>query len=361
MQNPIPVLGVIASVLLLPSVVSGADVRPGSDPPVVEVNGVTLTLSDLERKSPAALFQARTAYYEAERRTLEEFLNDYLLAQQALKEKVSVAQLLERHVNSSIAPNPSDEALRVYYEGVETTAPYEEVRDKIIDVVRAKRIAKAKAAYIQSLRSQAMVTYRLAPPRAPISLNDAPARGPANAPVTLLEYADYECPYCQQVQPVLEKLAEEYKGKLAFAYKDFPLPMHPNAQKAAEASRCAQLQGKYWEYHDLLVTTKQLDLAALKSHARTLKLDANAFDKCLDTGDTAETVKRHASEAQALGVSGTPTFFVNGRSVSGDATYEKLRGIIAEELSAADASGAVPAAVGTTQKKGSGAIVRARP
>lgn len=352
MQNSIPVLGIIASVLLLPGYVLGADAHPDGNSPVVEVNGVTLNLSDLERKSSAALFQARSVYYEAERRTLEEFINDYLLEQQALKEKVSVAELLERHVNSTIAPKPSDEALRVYYEGIETTASYEEVRDKIADVVRDKRIAKAKVAYIQSLRNQAHITYRLAPPRAPISLSDAPARGPQAAPVTLLEYADYECPYCQQIQPVLEKLAQEYKGKLAFAYKDFPLPMHPNAQKAAEASRCAQLQGKYWEYHDLLVTTKQLDLPALKSHSRTLKLDANTFDKCLDTGDTAETVKKQASEAQSLGVSGTPTFFVNGRPVSGDATYEKLRGIIAEELSAAEAGSAVPAAVGTTQKKG---------
>jgi protein-disulfide isomerase len=352
-QNPIPVFGVIASVLFLPILVSGADVRPSNDPPVVEVNGVTLTLSDLERKSSPALFQARTAYYDAERKTLDEFIDDYVLQQQAQKENLSVAELLERHVKSTIAPNPSDEALRVYYEGVETTAPFEEVRDKIIDVVREKRIAKAKAKYLQSLRTQATIVYRLAPPRAPISMKDARARGPADAPVTLLEYADYECPYCQQIQPVLDKITEEYKGRLAFAYKDFPLPMHPNARKAAEASRCAQLQGKYWEYHDVLVTTRQLDIAALKSHARTLKLDGDSFDKCLDTGGAAESVQRDAAEAQALGVSGTPTFFVNGRSVSGAATYEKLRSVIAEELSAAVARGAAPReAVGTTEKEG---------
>lgn len=347
----IPVLSVIVSTLWLPGGASGADARLSGNPPVVEINGVTLTLSDLERKSPAALFQARTVYYEAERKTLDEFIDEYLLSQQALKENVSVAQLLERHVNASIAPNPSDEALRVYYEGVETTASFEEVRDKIIDVVREKRIAKAKAAYVRSLRSQAKVTIRLAPPRAPIAMNDATARGPSSAPVTLLVYADYECPYCQQIQPALDKLAVEYRDKLAFVYKDFPLPMHPNAQKAAEASRCAELQGKYWEYHDLLATTKQLDMAALKSHARTLQLDAKTFDKCLDSGDAAEAVRRHASEAQALGVQGTPAFFVNGRSVSGAASYEKLRGVIAEELSAAEANGVAPTADAAAPKK----------
>jgi protein-disulfide isomerase len=301
-------------------------------------------LSDLERKSPTALFQARTAYYEAERKTIDEFIDDYLLGQQARKENVSVAQLLERHVNSSIQPTPSDEALRVYYEGVDTTAPYEEVRDKIIDVVREKRIAKAKAAYVQSLHSQAKMFILLAPPRAPIAMNDAPTRGPSNAPVTLLEYADYECPYCQQIQPVLDRIEAEFKGKLAFAYKDFPLPMHANAQKAAEAAHCAGAQGKYWEYHDLLVGNKRLDPASLKDYARDLKLDTTTFESCLDTGQKAEVVKAQISEAQALGLQGTPTLFVNGRYVSGNLTYERIRAVISEELSATDGLAAAPMA-----------------
>jgi protein-disulfide isomerase len=348
----IPVLSVIVSMLCLPGRASGADVRPSNDPAVVEINGVTLTVSDLERKSPATLFQARTAYYDVERKTVEEFIDQYLLSQQARQENMSVAQLLERHVDSSLPPNPSDEALRILFEGLDTTEPYEAVRDKIIDVVREKRLAKAKAAYLQTLRNQAKVIIRLAPPRAPIAMNDSPVRGASHAPVTLLEYADYECPYCQQIQPALDRLAAEYRGKMAFAYKDFPLPMHPNAQKAAEASRCAELQGKYWEYHDLLVTSKQLEMTALKTHARTLKLEPATFDKCLDAGEAAEAVKRHASEAQALGVQGTPAFFVNGRSVSGAASYERLRGVIAEELSAAEANSAAATAASAPEKKG---------
>ena len=115
-------------------------------------------------------------------------------------------------------------------------------------------------------------------------------RGPANAAITLIEYADYECPYCQQIQPVVERLEAEYKGKMAFVFKDWPLPMHRDAEKAAEASRCAEAQGKYWEYHDTLMDKKQLDLAALKNHARNLRLNAEAFDKCLDGGETAKVV-----------------------------------------------------------------------
>jgi len=218
------------------------------------------------------------------------------------------------------------------YETADTTEPYDSVRIKIADAIRQKRVAKAKAAYLASIHSRATVAYLLAPPRAPISGENTTARGPANAPVALTEYADYECPFCQQVQPTVEKLEKEFKGKLAFIYKDYPLPMHANAQKAAEATRCAQAQGKYWEYHDLLSSQKQLDAATLKAHARQLKLDTGRFDTCLDAGETAEAVKAQAGEAQALGLQGTPTFFINGRYVTGSLTYERLRDVILEEL-----------------------------
>jgi protein-disulfide isomerase len=199
-------------------------------------------------------------------------------------------------------------------------------------------LAKAKNTYLQSLRAQAPMIIRLAPPSAPISMKDVPVRGPSSAAITLLEFADYECPYCQQIQPILERIEKEYKGKLAFAYKDYPLPMHPNAQKAAEAAHCAGSQSKYWEYHDAMLANRQLDLMSLKKYARDVKLDTAAFDTCLDSGQQAGTVKTNLTEAQALGLSGTPTLFVNNRYISGDLTYERLRSLIVEELSAIEMS-----------------------
>jgi protein-disulfide isomerase len=148
----------------------------------------------------------------------------------------------------------------------------------------------------------------------------------------MVEFADYECPYCQQIQPTLDKLEAEFKGKIRFAYKDMPLPMHPNAPKAAEAAHCAEAQGKYWEFHDLLAQNKQLALPALKENARTLKLDTAAFDKCLDSGEKAPIIKVHQSEAQALGVQGTPTFVINGRFINGTPDYDGLRKILEEEI-----------------------------
>jgi protein-disulfide isomerase len=303
---------------------------------VLEIDGTKITLEDIESKHPSALFQARNALYEAQKKVVDEFVNEYLLERQAKKENVTVAELLQRHVNNTLAKDPSDESLRVYYEGLDTTESFEAIREKILDALRQRRLAKAKTAYLESLRAQAKIATVVSPPRAEISLKGTPVRGRADAPVMLVEYADYECPYCQQIQPSLDKLAAEYSGKLSFAYKDVPLPMHPNAQKAAEASHCAGSQGKYWEYHDLLFTSKQYDLAKLKDHARALKLDGAAFDKCLDSGQQSDLVKTQLMEAQGLGLPGTPGFFVNGRFLTGSVSYEMLRQVVEEELRAAN-------------------------
>jgi protein-disulfide isomerase len=332
-------LTVCLPLLFCPAGIFGADTNSGNDVAIADINGKTVYVSDLEHQFPSPLFQARTTYFDAERRVLDQFIDQYLLDEQARKENLTVAELLEKHVDNTIAKDPSEEALRFYYEGIDTTESYEALRPKIIKAIRDRRIAKAKAAYLQSLHAEAKIILHLAPPRASLSMKEAPTRGPANARVTLLEYADYQCPYCQQIQPAIEKLEQDFKGTIDFVYKDFPLPMHANAEKAAEASQCARLQGKYWEYHDQLEKTKQLDPAALKSHARTLQLDTAAFDKCLDNGETADVVKATASEAENLQLQGTPTFFVNGRYVSGTVSYEKLRGVIEEELSASQASG----------------------
>ena len=304
---------------------------------VAEIDGTRITLAQFESKRPSALFQARNSFFDAEKKAVEEYIDDLLLERQAQKENVTVAQLLERHVNGTIAKDPDDAVLRVYFEGVDTNEPFEAVRDKILDHLRQRRLAKAKNAYVQALRGQARITVDVAPPRIEISLKNTSVRGPAVAPLMLVEYADYECPYCQQVQPTLDQLETAFKGRIAFAYKDLPLPMHPHAQKAAEASQCAGLQGKYWEYHDLLSKTKNLDVPQLKEGARQFGLEPAAFDKCLDTGERAEAVKSTQDEAQELGLLGTPSFFVNGRFFSGNMSYEQMRQMMENELKRASA------------------------
>jgi len=321
-----------AAPFLLAAAESGSPLRGAEDAVVAEVGGVRLTLGALEQQRANALFLAENNFYEAEKKIVADLVDDYLLSQQAKKEGVTVPQLLKTHVDNTVDMNISEDALKVYYEGLDTKDSYEAVRDKIIEHVRGKRLAKAKDAYLQSLRDKNKITILVSSARAQLNLNDTPVRGPAGAPVTIVEYADYECPYCQQVQPVLDKLEKDYKGRIDFAYKDLPLPMHPHAQKAAEAAQCAGIQDKYWEYHDLLMKTKQLELPELKNAARQLNLDAKKFDACVDSGSRAEAVRATFDEATKLGLSATPSFFINGRYVSGVLSYDQFKQLVDEEL-----------------------------
>lgn len=324
--------GVLSSTLLTAAYAVDANVAPASNSVVLMIDGVKLTQSDIEQKHGSNLFQARNSFYEAERKVLDQFVDEYLLDRAAKKENVTVDELIKRHTSNAAGVDPSDEALKVYYEGLDTQETFENAKDKIREYIRQRRITKAKAAYMAMLKSEAKVEVELVAPRAQASLKGVPVRGPKDAPVTLIEFADFECPYCQQIEPKLAKLQQEFQGKLAFAYKDFPLPMHSHAQKAAEAAHCAMEQGKFWEYHDLLFSKGKLDVSQLKESARTLNLDGEAFDKCLDSGATAAAVKANLDEAQTLAIAGTPGFFINGRYLEGNVSYDILRNVVTEEI-----------------------------
>src|SRR5215471_9721688 len=150
---------IISSIFTIQAADNDATRAPSGDAVLVEVDGVKITLTDFETKRPAALFQARNNFYEAERKALDEFVSDYLLIRQAQKEGITVPELLERHTNGTKFTPPSEETLRVYYEGVDTTEPYEAVRDKIIEAIRTRRLAKTRSAYLQSLRSEAKISF----------------------------------------------------------------------------------------------------------------------------------------------------------------------------------------------------------
>jgi protein-disulfide isomerase len=186
-------------------------------------------------------------------------------------------------------------------------------------------------------------------PRQDVMIGDAPVRGSRNAAVTIVEFADYQCPYCQQMHPELKVLQEELAGKVALVFKDFPLDMHINAEKAAEAARCAGEQGKYWDFHDTLFhNSDRLEVPQLKQYARDLKLNQSNFDTCLDSGKEAAAIQKDLAQGRQLGVRGTPSFFFNGRMVSGSMDYYTLRGIV-EDVIKSDApasAAAIPAGSG---------------
>jgi protein-disulfide isomerase len=186
-------------------------------------------------------------------------------------------------------------------------------------------------------------------PRQDVVIGDAPVRGSRNAAVTIVEFADYQCPYCQQMHPELKVLQEELAGKVALVFKDFPLDMHVNAEKAAEAARCAGEQGKYWDFHDILFhNSERLEVPQLKQYARDIKLNQANFDTCLDSGKEAAAIQKDLAQGRQLGVRGTPSFFFNGRMLSGSMDYYTLRGIVEGVIKSdgPSSAAAIPAAPG---------------
>jgi protein-disulfide isomerase len=298
---------------------------------IAEVGGQKLTIGDLQQGQGSKLLQARYQYYMNQRKALDQLIDDKLLEMDAQSRHLSTDELLNKVVYKDLK-DPTEDQLQVYYEGMESTESYDAVRDRVLEHIRELRREKARAAYVTQLRSNARVQVLLEPPFANVNTKDAYAQGSKNPPVTIVEFADYECPYCQKITPELQKLEKEYAGRLAVIYKDFPLPMHHTAEKAAEAARCAGEQGKFWEYHDVLFYSKQLQISELKTHARVLKLDGDRFDKCLDDGAETANVKKDQEEAHQLGLTGTPSFFVNGHFFSGAADYSVLKEMVEMQL-----------------------------
>ena len=301
---------------------------------VAEIGGKKITRADFEQKESAKLLTARYKLYLTERQTLDEFVDDKLLEQQAEREHVTVDELLNRHVKSAVV-EPTEDQLRVYYEGMQTDQPYEAVRGDILGTLRQIRTTNARKAYLKTLHQQDSARIMLAPPRADVQIGDAPVRGPKNAPVTIIEFADYQCPFCQKIHPELKQLQQEFPGKVAIAFKDFPLSIHDHAAKAAEAARCAGEQGKYWEYHDTLFENKGLDKDQLRKYAGDLNLDTARFESCLDSGKEAAGIEKDMAEGKLLGIVQTPGFTVNGHFFVGAVPYSMLHDLVQQQLAAA--------------------------
>ena len=169
-----------------------------------------------------------------------------------------------------------------------------------------------------------------------VSVDDDPMKGDLNAPVTIIEFSEYQCPFCKKyVDETYQKIMEEYvdTGKVRYIFRDFPLGFHPNAKPAAIASECAHEQGKFWEYHDLLFENQNsLNLENYKKWAVDLGLDTEQFNGCLDSEKYKKEVEKDLADGQSYGVSGTPAFFVNGKMISGAQPFAAFKQAIEEAL-----------------------------
>ena len=318
------------------SLFAGVSALAQSDSTVVaEVGNVKVTLGELEQEESNKLLAAHYTYYQAETKALEELVDKRLLEQKAKSEGLTTEQLINRDIKSQVK-DPTEDQMKVYYEGLDTEQPYEAVRGKILDKIRDVRLNHITAAYVRALRAETPVFVALAPPHVSVETTNAAATiGPKAPVVTLVEFADYECPYCQKVAADLKRLQHDLGDKVALSYKDFPLPMHKNAEKAAEAGRCAAKQGKFWDLHDEMFRTHALETDGIKDQAQKLGLDTASFDKCLDSGEEAAAVAADRNEGIKLGITGTPAFFVNGHFLSGALDYAALKKVVDQQIAEA--------------------------
>jgi len=313
----------------------------GMPAPLAEVNGDAITAEDLERALGARLRQLEQQVYELKRKQLDALIADRLLAQEATKRGMSVAALLDAEVTAKVGLVTEHE-VEAFYQANKTRLRGEEatVRDQIRTYLQQQKLTAQRAQFVEALRSQAKVVDRLqAPPvvRVEVPIDRAAIRGAADAPVTIVEFSDFHCPFCKRVQPTLAQLLERYPGKVKLAYRDFPIDsLHPQARRAAEAARCARDQGKFWEYHDLLFAGPASGAPEdLERFAGQVGLDVAAFGGCLAGGTHRAAVQRDVDEAARLGLSGTPAFFINGRPLTGAQPLEAFARVIEEELAAA--------------------------
>jgi protein-disulfide isomerase len=301
---------------------------------VALIAGRPISEKELEERAAPRLRELNAKMFDVKQKTLNDMIDEQLLGLEAGRLKLSVQQLLVREVDSRvIAPTPAE--VDSYYLGIKDRIglPLEEIRPKILEFLTETRRRSAYESYLSRLRSQEKVVVLLEPPRALVAIDPARIRGPANAPITIVEFSDFECPYCGGVEDALRQLTSRFPTQIRLAYRDFPSDFHSRAEPAAEASRCALAQGKYWPYHDLLFDNQQhLTSSDLSKYAVQLDLDPKKFDECVAHKTYAADIQHDLDEGQELGITGTPAFFVNGIVLRGAVPLEEFAALIGREL-----------------------------
>lgn len=314
---------------------------PSPDTVVAEVAGQRITLKDVDERwqalDPAERARVTQLLYQHRRNVLEQMMGEALIEQAAKAANLSVPDYVARET-AKLVTEVGDAEVQQFYDANRERAQgrsLAELQTPIREYLAAQRQQQARARLVGELMDKSgSVRVMLDPPRQEVTVAPTdPVKGPADAPITIVEWSDYQCPFCARVNPTLAQVRQAYGDKVRIVFKDFPLPNHAEAPKAAEAAHCAGDQGKYWEMHDVLFANQQaLQVPMLKQHAATLKLDLAAFEQCLDSGKHAPRVAEGMRAGEALGVQSTPSLFVNGRPVVGAQPFDYFKTVIDEEL-----------------------------
>lgn len=311
------------------------------DQVVAEINGRQITLKEVDAKweefDAAERARVTQLLYQNRRNMLGQVVGDILIEEAAKAAGLSADAYLEKETAARAKPITEAELLQFFEENKDRGQgrSLDELRGPMKAFMESQRALQVRAQVVTDLEKKAGgVKVMLDPPRYTVAVAAAdPVRGDQSASVTIVEFSDYQCPFCARVNPTLAKVRETYGSKVRIVFKDFPLPNHAQAPKAAEAAHCAAEQGKYWEMHDAMFANQRaLEVPALKQAAAALGLNAPVFDQCLDSGKHGATVTAGMGQGERLGVNSTPTLYINGRPIIGALPFDTFKQVIDEEL-----------------------------
>jgi protein-disulfide isomerase len=301
---------------------------------VALVAGRPIRAKEVDDLIRAQLMDLRAREHQLRSQALDALVAQALIEREAEARGTTPEALHKAEVEDKALVTDAD--AKAYYEANKarfgTTSEADALR-QIKTGLGQQRQGERRAAFARELRAKYDVKVLLEPYRVPVEIGPAPARGNPKAPITVVEFSDFQCPFCVRARPTVNRVREVYGDKVRWVFRHFPLDFHAQAEKAGEAAACAGEQGKFWEMHDRLwASNAKLQVADLKAHAAALGLDAAGFGQCLDSGRHAGLVEGDLQAGQGYGVSGTPAFFVNGRPLVGAQPFDAFAQVIDDEL-----------------------------
>jgi len=316
-----------------PAAASPSDLPP--DTVVATIGSEKITAGQLDEQIKGQLQAIDKQKFQARKQGLEKMVADKLLKAEAEKKGMTPEQYVKVEVEDKVAP-PTDQQVQDFFNQNAARLPpgskLETYKAQIVNYLTQNQRQQRAQAMFDQLKKDNQVSIKLSEPRQVVEAK-GPARGPPSAPVTLVEFSDFQCPFCGKAHDTVEQVMQTYAGKVKLVFRHYPLDFHKNAEKAAEASMCANEQGKFWEYHDVLFKNQQtLEVPQLKDHAKDVGLDAASFSACLDSGKYKKAVDEDMAAGQKVGVTGTPAFFINGVMINGAQPFDEFKKVIDQEL-----------------------------
>ncbi|HMV43487.1 MAG TPA: thioredoxin domain-containing protein [Leptospiraceae bacterium] len=300
----------------------------------IEINGKKFTESDLEKEKPAVIMKLKKDYVEGISRAFEQFASDKILELEAKEQNIKPNEVVSKGVGSYTPSQTEIAAIYEQYKDQFGGAKLEQVQDRIVGYLKNLK----EQEYYAELTKKYRIDYhmeKVKQVKQNVAEKGNPSIGPDKAKVTVIEFSDFECPYCKRSQETTRQLREQYKDKIRWVFRDYPLPFHRNAMFAHIAANCAIEQNKYWEYFNLLFdNSDNLVKENVILLAEKAGLDKTKFNACLaDSGKISEEIQSDIADGQSVGVNGTPAFFINGIFVEGAQPIGAFQKIIDEELS----------------------------